>query len=80
MEAEITSYDKEIKVIDATFVEKNINKPGVIIEITKDSLGVTCGDGIIYLNNIKPAGKNIIPVKAFINGIKKEEYLGKEIS
>ena len=78
--ANIMINKKEIKIIDAKFIKKSVNNPGVIVDITKDSLGITCNDGIIYLERVKPAGKNVIPIKAYINGIKKEEYLGMVIN
>lgn len=77
--ANIMIKGKEIKVIDATFVEKNIMERGIISEISKDTLGITCYDGIIYLKTIKPSGKSIIPIKAFINGINKDEYLNVRV-
>ena len=77
--ANIVIKDKEIKVIEATFVSKSVKEKGIIIEINKDSLGITCNDGIIYLKTIKPSGKSIVPIKAFINGINKEDYLNERV-
>ena len=77
--ANIKIDDKEIKVIEAIFAPSNTTKPGIIKVLDKNNLGITCNDGIIYLTTIKPAGKNIIPIKAFINGINKDEYINKEV-
>ena len=72
--------DKEIKVLDAKFVKKDVNKVREIIEIDKDKLGISCIDGIIYLSTVKPMGKNIMDIKSFLNGIDKDKYLGKKVS
>ena len=77
--ANIVIKDKEIKVIEATFVKKSIKENGIIIDVSKDNFGITCRDGIIYLKTIKPAGKGLIPIKAFLNGLKKEEYLNERV-
>ena len=70
---------KEIKVLEAEFIEAKSKGIGKIVEITKDSLGISCKDGIIYLKKIKPFGKKTMSIESFINGIKKEEYLNKVV-
>ncbi len=78
--ANVVIDDKEIKVLDAKFVKKDVNKVREIIEIDKDKLGISCIDGIIYLSTVKPMGKNIMDIKSFLNGIDKDNYLGKKVS
>lgn len=78
--ANVVIDDKEIKVLDAKFVKKDVNKVREIIEIDKDKLGISCIDGIIYLSTVKPMGKNIMDIKSFLNGIDKNKYLGKKVS
>ncbi len=68
----------EIKVISAHFKKENVSKPKEVI-INKNEFGITCKDGIIYLDEIKPFGKKNMKVKDFLNGIKKEDYQNKEI-
>ena len=62
--------DNEIKIIKATFINQS-NKQTNEILITKNSFGITCKDGIIYLEIVKPFGKNEMNIKAFLNGIDK---------
>ncbi len=70
----------EIKVLEASFLPKNNNKEtGLLIEIDKNHLGITCKDGIIYLEKIKPFGKKEMAIKDYLNGIKKEELLNKKV-
>ena len=78
--ANVVIDDKEIKVLDAKFVKKDVNKVREIIEIDKDKLGISCIDGIIYLSTVKPMGKNIMDIKSFLNGIDKNKYLRKKVS
>ena len=69
--------DTEVKVIEARFEPKKVEETKKII-IDKNSMGITCKDGIIYLIKIKPFGKKEMDIKAFINGIKKDSdyYVG----
>ena len=64
--------DIEYKVLEAIFESRNNNVPNKI-EITKNTFGITCNDGIIYINRIKPFGKKEMGIKDFLNGINKEE-------
>ena len=71
----------EIKVLEATYKEdKNITKVGIIKEIDKKRLGITCKDGIIYLNRVKPFGKKEMNISDYLNGINKSELLNKLIN
>ena len=70
---------QEIKVIKASFVSKKETKIGIVCEVTKKSLGIGVLDGIIYLQVIKPFGKKIMDITSFLNGVSKENLLGKEV-
>lgn len=54
------------------------NKPGIIEDITKDGIFVNTRDYLIKLKDIKLEGKKRCLVNEFINGIKKEDYIGAE--
>ena len=51
-------------------------EPGVIEDINGDGILVNTKDYLIRLKDIKLEGKKRCLVKDFINGIKKEEYIG----
>jgi methionyl-tRNA formyltransferase len=71
----------EIKILEASFMKKeNSKKTSAIVEIDKNKLGISCKDGIIYLERIKPFGKKEMAIKDFLNGIKKEELLNKKVN
>ena len=76
--ANILVQGHEIKVIDAEFVKRKSTEIGKII-IDKKKMGITCEDGIIYLNIIKPSGKKVMNIESFINGIDKEKYKEVEL-
>jgi len=65
--------DEEIKIIKAHYNngKSEVNK----LYVTKDSLGIGAKDGIIYLDIIKPIGKNAMEIKNYING--KKELLNE---
>ncbi|MGN1342008.1 MAG: methionyl-tRNA formyltransferase [Bacilli bacterium] len=54
------------------------NKPGVIEDITKDGIFVNTNDYLIKLKDIKLEGKKRCLVHEFINGIRKEDYIGEK--
>ena len=58
--------DEEVKIVKCHYeLEKSIvNK----LYITKNSLGIGCNDGIIYLDIIKPIGKSEMDIKSYLNG------------
>lgn len=64
-----------IKVYNSRIGDKRFNC-GVIGQIYKDGIGIGTLDGEIILTEIKPAGKNRLLVKDYLNGIKKENILG----
>lgn len=70
---------KEIKIISASFTKTKSKNPGKIVEITKNTFGISCKDGIIYLQKVKPFGKKEMPITNFLNGINKENYLDKVV-
>lgn len=71
--------DEEYKALEGYFEEKKTTATGVIKEITKNAIGITCQDGIVYLTKIKPFGKKIMLVQDYLNGIKKEELLNQKV-
>lgn len=71
--------EEEYKALDATFEKKEVNEQGVIIDIKKDAIGITCNDGILYITKLKPFGKKIMNTKDYLNGIKKETLLNQKV-
>lgn len=69
--------NKRMKVYSSTISDiKSKNLPGVIEDIRNDGIYVNTRDYIIKLTDIKLEGKKRCPVHEFINGIKKEDYIG----
>ena len=68
-----------VKVYEARIGDKSSN-PGIINNIYKDGIGIGTCDNEIILTKIKPAGKNIVLVKDYLNGIKKEKLLGVKVN
>ncbi len=77
--ANIILDDKEVKVIECDYQLKKMDNTSKICEITKDTIGISALDGIVYLKKIKPFSKKIMPVKDYLNGVKKEDLLNKEV-
>ena len=71
--------EKEFKVFMARIEKIDTSKaiPGEVLHIYKDGLGIATRDYELVITDIKPSGKKRMLASSFINGIKKEEYLGK---
>lgn len=69
--------DKEIKIYNAIKGENTSSVPGKIIEIYKNGIGVSTKDGEIIITTIGIPGKRKMEVKDYLNGIKKDELIGK---
>jgi len=74
-----TIENKRMKVYESFITDKKSTKePGTIVDINKEGIFVTTKDYVIKLTDIKLEGKKRCLVKDFINGIKKEEFIGKK--
>lgn len=71
--------EKEIKVYDSVISDQKFSnkKPGEISRICKEGIGVCTKDGEIILKEIKPFGKKRMLASSYVNGLKKEELIGK---
>ena len=73
-EEEIKVYSSRIS--NQTYPDK---KNGEIVKIYKDGIGIKTKDSEIVLLEIKPFGKKRMLVRDYLNGVKKEELLGKVV-
>lgn len=71
--------NEEIKVIEGFIGNITSKEPGTICDITKEAIGISCSDKIFYITKLKPFGKKAMSTKDYLNGIKKEELLGKKV-
>ena len=70
--------DTEYKIVAGYFI-KGKGNPGMISDISKKVLGIGGLDGTYYVTKIKPAGKKIMDIKDFLNGIDIEEFKCRSI-
>lgn len=70
--------NQEMKVLEASFLEKEMEETGRMV-LDKKRLGITCKDGILYLERIKPFGKKEMSIQDYLNGINKEELVNKKV-
>ncbi len=69
----------EIKVLKAVYEKADSKETGIIKYLDKNNFGITCCDGIIYLKEVKPSGKNKMDIKSYLNGLNKEKYINKRV-
>lgn len=78
-----TSYatlDGKVFKIYSSRIKDNIyttKRNGEIVRIYEDGIGVSTNDSEIIITEIKPEGKRKMTVKEYLNGINKEELIGK---
>lgn len=72
--------DEVLKIYNTniTSTKKFKNKQiGEIVDIYRDSIGINTKDGELLVTEIKPFGKKKMLVKDYLNGIKKDDLIGK---
>lgn len=75
----INIADTEYKISEVEIKKCDVSKIGIIVEVNKDSFGITAKDGIVYIKRIKPSGKKEMSVKDFFNGFDKTSLLNKKV-
>ena len=78
--ANILVNNEEFKILEAVFEERKNTTPGKVREIRKDSIGIDCEDGTLYITKLKPFGKKIMDTKDYLNGTKKDSILNWEVN
>ena len=71
--------DTEYKISEVEIKKCDVSKIGIIVEVNKDSFGITAKDGIVYIKRIKPSGKKEMSVKDFFNCFDKKSLLNKKV-
>lgn len=70
--------EKEMKIYKSTISSKNYNgEYGEIVDVTKEGIVVKTGDASIILNEVKPFGKKKMDANSYVNGIGKNNLIGK---
>ena len=70
--------DKNIKLWFCKITNNNFNlKPGTIVNVDKDGIEVVTKDSSVLITELQLTGKKKVNIKDFINGIRKEDYIGK---
>ncbi len=64
-----------LKIISASYKKCDIKESNIICEVSKDILGISAADGIIYPKQVKPFGKKEMDIKSYLNGIDKNKLL-----
>jgi len=60
---------KNIKVWGSLMTNKTSDsKPGTVVEISKKSFFVACGNGVVEITEVQPESKKRMPAQVFING------------
>lgn len=69
--------DERIKIYSVEIGQNKDKIPGKIIEIYKNGIGVSTKDGEIIIKKLQIPGKSIINAGDYLNGINKNNLLGK---
>ncbi len=71
---------EEIKILAGYLGEKTSAKPGTIVKITKDAIGISTLDRIYYITELKPFGRKVMSAKDYLNGKKSADLLNVTVS
>lgn len=70
--------EKNIKLWFCNMTDNKYNeKPGTIVNISKEGIEVVTKDTSVLITELQIPGKKKVNIKDFINGIRKEDYIGK---
>ncbi len=71
-------FDQEMKIIESKICDTNYDGlVGEIVEVGKDGIIVKCNTGSIVITKIKPFGKKIMDAYSYVNGVGKDNIIGK---
>lgn len=69
---------EELKIYSSRIgIKKEYENCGKIVNIYKDGIGVSTKTGEIILTEVKPFGKKRMLVRDYLNGVNKDELIGK---
>ena len=72
-------FDQEMKIIESKIYDNNYENReyGEIVGTSKDGIIVVCGSGSVLITKIKPFGKKEMDASSYVNGIGKDNIIGK---
>lgn len=71
-------FDQEMKILESKILDKKYQAIcGEIVDTTKEGIVVCTGDGSLLLTKIKPFGKKAMDANSYVNGIGKDNLIGK---
>ena len=68
---------ERVKFYEARIGSSKNDVSGKIINVYKDGIGVSTNDGEIVITKIQMPGKKVMLTRDYLNGIKKEDLIGK---
>ena len=71
--------ENEMKIYECDMLEKEFSTKacGEIVDINKEGIVVKTNDGAVVLKTIKPFGKKMMNAKDYVNGVGKDNLIGK---
>lgn len=72
---------KTLKIWESRLTDKNTAaEPGTVVEVTKHSFFVACGDKVLEITEVQPESKKSMTAQVFCNGrgVQTGDILGKE--
>lgn len=70
----------EIKIFSSYVGDGVSLEPGTISNIYKNGIGVACLDKELIITKLQVPGKRVMDARDYLNGVKKDELLGKKFS
>ena len=72
-------FDQEMKILESKEfpLDKGNHECGEILQVSKEGMVVSTGDGTILITKVKPFGKKVMDAGSYVNGVGKDHLIGK---
>ena len=68
----------EMKILESKMLDKEYKgKCGEVVDVTKEGIVVSTGDGSLVITKIKPFGKKLMDAVSYVNGVGRDNIIGK---
>ncbi len=70
---------EEIKVLEGYIGGDKKGEEGLIVDVSKNGLGINTSDKVYYITKLKPSGKKAMLIGDYLNGVRKENLISKRV-
>ncbi len=76
----IKLMEENLTILEADYILKGVTESSIVCEVTKKELLISALDGLVNIKKVKPSGKNVMDIKAYLNGVDKAKLKNLKIN